>query len=561
LASLPPLNSSFRVQPLNGADRPALLAGYELLHEVAVGEFCTVHRARSLALASAPDVAVKRLRSSYRDAYGRARLMREARVGLTLHAPNLVRVLEVHDEPEPFMVMEYVPGASLRALLAHADGLEAPLIAPILVDVLRALSALHGYCDEEGAARPLVHQAPSARHMLVGADGVTRLIDLASVHQRGLGSTENVGRRFLHGELAPEQLLPRPRLDARCDIFIVGKALERALERACAAGEAQLRARCQQLFAIAARACAEAPGERFASADEMAEQLDDAAAQAELFAPRAQLVTRVRRMPGVELALAARHRPAPRARPSSPRVPALEPALVAPSPAPTVLAAHAALSAAPAAAVASPSPSCSHADPRASTAAPAPLPPPVDVPPPPTLGVPLAASAPALFAAPRDSGVSADSLASSFSAAAGGRNSMRSVVVVAGSVALLTSLLTLGVRGLQHAPPSASAARLALDSPAPSQRTEVHEPRAVGPVVTPLAPSPRRRAALRDQVAPRAPKPPEAWPSETGAARDETFGHSSAASIAASIRETETRRPRAVARPRLLRVELPENPY
>jgi hypothetical protein len=518
---LPPLASSFSAQPLNRAARPSPLAGYELLNEIAVGEFCTVHRARSLRATANADVAVKRLRSSCRDAYGRARLMREARVGLTLLAPNLVRVLEVHDEPEPFIVMEYVPGATLRALLAHPNGVEAALIAPIIVDVLCGLSALHGYRDEQGASRPLVHQAPSTRHVLVGTDGVTRLIDLASVHQRGLGSTDGVGRRFLHGELAPEQLLPRPRLDSRCDIFIVGKTLERGLEHACARGEAQLRERCAELFAIVRRACAEAREERFASADEMAERVCDAAEQADLFASREQLIARVQRMRGVEARGSAREQNVDLAiserRSAPPSVlSAPNPVVVAPPPV------------APA---------------SATFARPAHVPPP-----------PVSASATPALTLP----TAPVTARAAFAPAAKG--SLRSVVVVAGGVALLTSLLTLSVRGLQHSPPSVSAARQALDPSALAPSADVPGPRAATPVfVTPLAPAPRKRAASRPAVG--APKTPAVLPSETGATIDPTFGLSNAASIATSIRETESRRPRAVARPRLLRVELPENPY
>lgn len=169
--------------------------------------------------------------------------------------------------------------------------------------------------------------------------------------------------------------------------------------------------------------------------------------------------------------------------------------------------------------------------------------------------------APPMFAAPRDSRTFAQTDARPVNFAPGPRNSLRSVVLVAGSVALLTSLLTLGVRGLQNAPPSASAARLALDPSATSQRAESQETRAVVPMVTPLTPSPRRRAALRDQSAALAPKPPQALPLETRATDDEPFVASDVASIAASIREGELRRARALARPRLLRVELPENPY
>lgn len=297
----------------------AVLGGYRLLTELAQGELCSVSMARSLQSShDAGVVAVKRLRTPHQNTGGRSRLLREARVLLSLRAPNLVRVLEIHTQPELFVVMEHVPGASLRALLTRAREVDAlRYIVPIFVDALRGLSVLHNWKDEDGAPGFLVHQAPTARHMLVGLDGVTRLIDLSHVHGRQLGSGEGVFRGERTGA-APEQLADRAALDPRCDIFIVGTALLEALgcardARAAMLSESHVRARLGSLMAIGQRARSSEKSARFWSADEMAYALQKAADEADLYADRAAVGGYVRRV----LALEAPPAPARASRPPS----------------------------------------------------------------------------------------------------------------------------------------------------------------------------------------------------------------------------------------------------
>jgi hypothetical protein len=522
-------------------------------------------------------------------------LLREARVGLTLHTPHLARVLEVHDQPEPYMVMEYIPGASLRELLVRSSKIDAlPFIAPVIVDVLRALSALHDHRDAQGELRPLVHQSPSARHMLVGEDGVSRLLDLAGVHRHGVGSTPEVGQRFLRGELAPEQLESRGRLDARCDLFIVGKALSEALTRAAAVrvareGEAQVKRLCERLHVIAQRACAERREERFRSADQLACALQEAAEEADLFASPAQLAAWVQRVRGASVPPLAPPllgqvpaRPQP-AHPTLERATVLPPAPIRapvplhsapariasplesgalaplpPAPAP-VASVHVStpLSAPPAAvpaparmpALAPAAPPSLRVPPPSASAPPLPCgfvaPPP---PPAPAPVEPAPTPARASVIVPEETLVAQRSISTHLPGARLG-----SVVAVAGVVALLTSLFTLGVRGLPHMPPSVAAARLAAE-PAPAL-----DARAPAPVVSPLAPA-RRRAHAQPARAAHAESVRASRSSEVAEAR---FRGSTIESIAESIRAAQSPREGAgsFVRPRKLRLELPDNPY
>jgi serine/threonine protein kinase len=119
------------------------LGHFELVRELAFGRLYSVYLARSLA-ESGGNVVIKRMRDAFPNDLSRARVLREGRVGLGLRVPQLLRVLEIHDHPELFLVMEYVEGSKLSALLPRTRGKDVlRLVVSALLDALCALSALH----------------------------------------------------------------------------------------------------------------------------------------------------------------------------------------------------------------------------------------------------------------------------------------------------------------------------------------------------------------------------------------------------------------------------------
>jgi hypothetical protein len=280
--------------PRDGA--APLLAGYQLLEELGGGKHYVVQRARSPA--DARDVVIKRLRDTAAVGSVRARLLRAARVGMGLSAPNLVRVRALHDSDELFVVMEHVEGATLEHLLTRSEGASAlRCVLPAFVDTLSALAALHHWKSEEGVPSFLVHQAPSLRHMLVGTDGVARLLDLTHAH----GPLLAAGVPYASGadgSHAPEQFDAPDKLDPRCDIFLVGAALEEALTTLERAGGHASGARCaahwSALHAVAERALSPKPSARFWSAEEMGFALRSVAEEAGVYASREEMAAWVR---------------------------------------------------------------------------------------------------------------------------------------------------------------------------------------------------------------------------------------------------------------------------
>ena len=175
--------------------------------------------------------AVKRLRPALRaDPAARTAFLDEARLAGLLYHPHLVRVFDVGEDADgPFMVMEYVDGLSLGALVrrAEARGWDVPLPVglELLRDVARGLAAAHEARDVDGRPLELVHRDLSPENVLVGRDGVARLADFGIA--RALGRATETTREILKGKrgyMAPEVLRfeePTP----RSDLFAFGVVL------------------------------------------------------------------------------------------------------------------------------------------------------------------------------------------------------------------------------------------------------------------------------------------------------------------------------------------------
>jgi hypothetical protein len=208
-------------------DTAEKLGPYTLGPVFASGTLATLQRAQ---LTVAPGVqasmcAIKRLqRRHLNDAELRALLVATGYAAMEVSAPDVVRTLVVHEDPEPFVVMEYIDGASLHQLMRAAPRAElARLAIPIVLDVLDGLQALHQPRSAPGTG--LVHRAPCARHILVGRDGMGRLVDLSHAVGPALPWSPRRDERLIPSEMAPEQALAPAHVDARCDLFIVGGVL------------------------------------------------------------------------------------------------------------------------------------------------------------------------------------------------------------------------------------------------------------------------------------------------------------------------------------------------
>jgi serine/threonine protein kinase len=141
------------------------------------------------------------------------RFEREARLAAGLSHPNLVKLFDYSVESErPFLIMEYVPGGTLRE--ARGRQLDAMAVATGLLD---ALAHIHG--------TGILHRDVKPANVLLGADGSPRLTDFGiarSEEQTGLTMTGQVLGTLRY--IAPEVAAGAP-ATAQSDLYALGVLL------------------------------------------------------------------------------------------------------------------------------------------------------------------------------------------------------------------------------------------------------------------------------------------------------------------------------------------------
>ena len=193
---------------------PPTIGHYALYGEIASGGMATVHFGRLQGAAGfARSVAIKRLHPQYaRDPDFVAMFLDEARLAARVSHPNVVPTLDVVSQGEElFLVMEYVRGASLsrlvRTLKQKGERIPPRIAAAIVSGVLHGLHAAHEAKSETGERLDIVHRDVSPQNVLVGTDGIARVLDFGVAKAAGRVQSTREGQ--LKGKLsymAPEQI-------------------------------------------------------------------------------------------------------------------------------------------------------------------------------------------------------------------------------------------------------------------------------------------------------------------------------------------------------------------
>jgi hypothetical protein len=109
-------------------------------------------------------------------------LLDEARLSSRIRHPNVVQTLDIVQERDQLcVVMEYVHGVSLTGALdaAALRGVQTPpaVAGAILIGVLNGLHAAHEARGEDGTPLGIVHRDISPQNIVVGIDGIARVLD------------------------------------------------------------------------------------------------------------------------------------------------------------------------------------------------------------------------------------------------------------------------------------------------------------------------------------------------------------------------------------------------
>ncbi|KPI23225.1 serine/threonine protein kinase [Actinobacteria bacterium OK074] len=298
---------------------------YRLLDLLGSGGMAAVHLAHDTVLDR--QVAIKTLHTELgREPAFRERFRREAQAVAKLTHPNIVSVFDTGEDvpsdggsatdgsivlgvtslPVPYIVMEYVEGRPLAALLdedvRRRGAMPVGRALEITADVLAALEISH----ETG----LVHRDIKPGNVMVTRRGTAKVMDfgIARALQSGVTSMTQTGMVVGTPQyLSPEQALGRA-VDERSDLYSVGVMLfqlvtgrlpfdaDSALALAYAhvqeeppAASAVNRALPPGVDALIARALKKNPNERFPSAEAMRAEclrVGAAAGAGPVFAPK-----------------------------------------------------------------------------------------------------------------------------------------------------------------------------------------------------------------------------------------------------------------------------------
>jgi len=277
---------------------------YALFEQFAAGGMATVHFGRlDGAGGFSRVVAIKRLLPHLVQNHEFTEmLLTEARLAARVRHPNVAATLDVvATKGDVLLVLDYVHGEALSTLCRtqakeKKEQVPLPIAVGIVLDMLQGLAAIHDATDEKGRSLSLVHRDISPPNVLVGADGVARVLDFGiATALEHIEETAPERRKGKRGYMSPEQLRGE-RLTQRSDVFSAGIVIWEllALRRLFPAdqekepGEAVLRGgypRVSQfrpevpaaLDDIVMRALERDPEARFASMHELAEAVEDAA--------------------------------------------------------------------------------------------------------------------------------------------------------------------------------------------------------------------------------------------------------------------------------------------
>jgi eukaryotic-like serine/threonine-protein kinase len=211
-------------------EQPRVVGRYLMFEAIAAGGMATVHIGRLLGPEGfSRPVAIKQLHPQFaRDPQFVAMFLDEARLAARVRHANVVSPLDIiAQDGELLVVMEFVQSESLAQLLRLSAGAPVPaeIAAAIMIQVLLGLHAAHEATDEHGAPLNLVHRDVSPQNVLIGADGLARVVDfgIAKAATR-LQTTENGKLKGKLGYMAPEQVRLEP-ADRRTDVFAAGIVL------------------------------------------------------------------------------------------------------------------------------------------------------------------------------------------------------------------------------------------------------------------------------------------------------------------------------------------------
>ena len=204
-----------------------VVSHYEIIRKLGAGAFGVVYHAYDTKLLR--PVVLKLLQSGgdTDPVAGKASITREARLASAIDHPNVCSIYEVQeDSDEPFIVMQYVPGRTLKELIEDRV-ISQPAAVSIGLQVAEGLSAAH--------ALEILHRDLKPANIMVTEGGMVKILDFGLAkkkpsedaldgipgHDTQVGCPQRSSPAGSVGFLAPERFIDRPSTE-RADVFSLG---------------------------------------------------------------------------------------------------------------------------------------------------------------------------------------------------------------------------------------------------------------------------------------------------------------------------------------------------
>lgn len=278
---------------------PRTFGDYTLLRRLAVGGMAEVYVAKARGIAGfEKQVAIKVIHPRYsEDDHFVNMLVEEAKISVLLNHANIAQTFHLGCiDGTYYIVMEFIEGADayrvMRKVSEMKRALPIDICAFICAEVCNGLHYAHRKRDAEGRPLGIVHRDISPQNVLISYAGEVKIVDFG-IAKAALRSTQTeagvIKGKYYY--MSPEQAWGDP-MDHRSDIFSTGVVLYELVTGRMMYTEDNIQALLDKvrkaeipppetrrpsipkaLSQIVMKALARDPGQRFQSAQEMAEAL------------------------------------------------------------------------------------------------------------------------------------------------------------------------------------------------------------------------------------------------------------------------------------------------
>ncbi|MGH6634876.1 MAG: protein kinase domain-containing protein [Gammaproteobacteria bacterium] len=198
---------------------------YEVLSQIGQGSMGVVYRVRHTALETISALKVLPRHFTENPELVK-RFYREARVLARMNHPNIVHVIDIHEDKElqsHYIVMEYIEGETLRTHLGETGPLPVPRVIAIAKQVAHALNYAHRYDP------PVIHRDIKPTNIMI-EERSGRVVVMDFGIAKDMGDSEMTKAGTVLGTLryCPPEQMRFEDLDGSADVYALGMVIYEA---------------------------------------------------------------------------------------------------------------------------------------------------------------------------------------------------------------------------------------------------------------------------------------------------------------------------------------------